>query len=46
MRAFLGGVAAMVLIAVIAAVTFVNIDYSTSDRATSERGSVRLDNGS
>jgi hypothetical protein len=32
----------MIAIAVLAAVTFANIDYSASDRATSERGSVRL----
>ncbi len=46
MKAFLGGIAAMILIAAVAAVVLESLPYSTSERATSERGSVRLDGGS
>jgi hypothetical protein len=45
MKAFLGGVAAMLAIAVVAAVTLGSLEDSASDRATSHSGSVRLGEG-
>jgi hypothetical protein len=42
MKAFLGGIAAMIVIAVAAAFVLNNTEYLLGDRATSERGSVRL----
>lgn len=46
MKAFLGGVAAMVLIAVGAAFVLDSQNITSAQRYTSERGSVRLDPGS
>jgi hypothetical protein len=42
MKAFLGGVAAMIVIAVAAAVALNNLDYSSATSVSSERGSLRL----
>lgn len=42
MKAFLGGMAAMIVISVLAAFALQNIDYVVDDRAVSEEGSVRL----
>ena len=45
MKAFIGGIAAMIIIAVGAAVVLNSIGFSSQDRFTSERGSVRLGDG-
>lgn len=46
MKAFLGGVAAMILIAVGAAFVLDSQGVTSAERYTSDRGSVRLDSGS
>jgi hypothetical protein len=45
MKAFLGGVAAMIIIAVAAAFALDSLDQMVNDRAISEQGSVRLGDG-
>ncbi len=45
MKAFIGGIAAIIVIAVGAAVVLNFVGFSSQDRFTSERGSVRLGNG-
>ncbi len=45
MKAFLGGIAAIIVIAVGAAIVLDSMGYSTKERFTSERGSVRLGDG-
>jgi hypothetical protein len=42
MKAFLSGIAAMIIIAAAAAVVLQNLDYSSATSHSSERGSVRL----
>ena len=44
MKAFLGGIAAMIVIAVVAAFALQNMDYVVDDPDVSDRGSVRLSN--
>jgi hypothetical protein len=42
MKAFLGGIAAMIVISVAAAFALNNMNFSSADSLSSERGSVRL----
>lgn len=46
MKAFLSGIAAMIVIAAVAAVVLQNLDYSSAASQSSEHGSVRLGDGS
>ncbi|GEM_PF-6395342 len=45
MKAFLGGIAAIFVIAVGAAIILDSMGYSSQEQFTSDRGSVRLDGG-
>lgn len=45
MKAFIGGIAAIIVIAVGAMIVLDAMGFSSQDRFTSERGSVRLGDG-
>ena len=45
MKAFIGGIAAIIVIAVGAMIVLDSIGFSSQDQFTSERGSVRLGDG-
>ena len=45
MKAFIGGIAAVIVIAVGAMIVLDSIGFSSQDQFTSERGSVRLGDG-
>ena len=45
MKAFIGGIAVMIVISVGAAVVLDSMDFSSQDRFTSTNGSVRLGGG-
>jgi hypothetical protein len=45
MKAFIGGIVAIIVIAVGAMVVLDTLGFSSQDRFTSERGSVRLGDG-
>ena len=45
MKAFVGGIAAIIVIAVGAMIVLDSIGFSSQDQFTSERGSVRLGDG-